>query len=110
MKDIFDDLKNSYNEISLSDDFNENVFNRINKKKKENKIKISLFVILIVIIGSMIFININSNVNEKPIIAKEELKKIEVPVLDQVYFSTHDEKNNYMIEFVSLEEENDNGI
>ncbi len=110
MSKLFDDLKITYKEISLSENFNENVFNLINKKKTKNKVKISIFMILIIIIGSMIFININSNVNEKPVIAKEKIKKIDIPVLDQVYFPTHDEKNNYMIEFVSLDEENDNGI
>ncbi len=106
MNKFLNEIGKKRKKLSLLKKFDIQVFDKIKRKKLEKKIEFTIVALLIVFI-SMILILPDKNIKQEPIIAKEKIKKIDVPVLDEIYFGTSDEKNTYSIEFVSLDDEDD---
>lgn len=102
-EDIFSDYIRTE---QLGDDFENNVFRKIKKKKKQRAITAST--IGVFLLGGFLFFSGSLFFQEKnePLFTKGEAGAWEeVPVTDYVTFAASDETNNYVIEQVGNFEE-----
>lgn len=110
MTDTFGRLKHHQPPRPLSDDFEDRVFARIKRKKKQRKVatvavmSVTLFAFLF--IAQAVFFNRRP---ETPLLtAREEasIEKEEVPVMEDVIFASSDNRTDYAVEQVNYNEEN----
>ena len=85
----------------LNNDFEDMVFNKIKRKKKQRAVALSSFGAFI--LGGFLFISITLFLPEKndPLFTKGgSVAREEVPITDYVTFAASDDSNNYVIEQV----------
>jgi len=123
MKPVEDLFRNCSLSHNLEDDFEDKVFSKIKRKKTRKKIGYSFtvfFVVGAILFFSFYFLLTDRNKDdvlktkyatrfpqntEKSIDIKEE-----IPVIEDVYFASSDERDSYAIEQVSYSEEDEDGI
>jgi hypothetical protein len=116
MEAAMDNFENKFNTfkqhsslVTVSEDFENQVFAKIKKKKTRRKVTASLA--LFMVIFAFIFIARAVLLHREPgpkTVAQSELTtKEEVPVIEDVIFASSDSKTTYAIEQVSYSEDDD---
>lgn len=123
MKSIEDLFRNCSLNHNLNENFETKVFAKINRKKTIKKIGYSFTVFFVV--GMIVFLSfyfLVSDRSQEPALKSKyasrfpqntrksvEIKE-EIPVIEDVYFSSSTERENYAIEQVSYSEEDEDAI
>lgn len=93
--------------IKLGDNFEDIVFSKIKKKKKQRKIVVSTLGVFL--LGGFLFVAnglfFNGTDNSGGKFGNKYVGREEIPLTDDVIFASSDERNNYIIENVGSFEE-----
>lgn len=107
--DTFERFRHHHPDRPLSDDFEDRVFSKIKRKKKQRKVAatavMSLTLFAFLFIAQAVFFNRGP---ETPLLtARHEasIEKEEVPVMEDVIFASFDNRNDYTVEQVNYNEE-----
>lgn len=108
MKNIDELLKNVSTESILREDFETEVYSKIKIKKSHKKITyIASFMFLCIAIFMGYFFFIQDKGEPEVLNAKSDklIEKEEIPIIEDVYFASYDDRTNYAIEQISIDEE-----
>ena len=91
-------------EASLGEDFEDRVFAKIKKKKKQRKVIASSLFVAIFVAGLFFVYNtmtsVKPPVEDRIIVQSESIQKEEIPLMEDVIFASSDAKTDYSIEQV----------
>jgi len=110
MKNIDELLKNVSIESGLRKDFETNVCSKIKKIKLHRKIThIASFMFLCIAIFMGYFFFIQDKGEPDILNAKSDkvIEKEEIPIIEDVYFASYDDRTNYAIEQIAIDEQED---
>lgn len=110
MKNLNDLISEYPMNRSLSEDFEEKVFLKIKKKKKQRKITVALslvFMVCIIAVAFQIYIGGDSRSGALTAQRQSRAIKEEVPLVEDLYFASSDSQTSYALETVSLVEGED---
>ncbi len=110
MKNIDELLKNVSIENGLGEDFETKVYSKIKIKKLHRKITyIASFMFLCIAIFMGYFFFIQDKGDPEVLNAKSDklIEKEEIPIIEDVYFASYDDRVNYAIEQISIDEKED---
>jgi hypothetical protein len=110
MKNIDELLKNISTENSLIEDFETKVYSKIKIKKLQRKITHTVsFIFLCIAIFMGYFFFIQDKEEPEILNAKSDklIEKEEIPIIEDIYFASYDDRANYAIEQISIDEEED---
>ena len=108
MKNIDELLKNISRESNLKEDFEVKVYSKIKIKKSHRKITyIASFMFLCIAIFMGYFFFIQGKGNSVILNTKSDrlVEKEEIPIIEDVYFASYDDRTNYAIEQIAIDEE-----
>jgi len=107
-EDKFNKLRQNSPFLTVSDDFETQVFAKIKKKKRQRKIaaSVSMFIVFFVclFIAQAVWL---PKGGQKPPVQAEMTTKEEVPVIDDVVFASSDSRTHYAIEQVAYSKDDD---
>lgn len=108
MKNIDELLKNISRESNLREDFEVKVYSKIKIKKSHRKITyIASFMFLCIAIFMGYFFFIQDKEEPEVLNAKSDrlVEKEEIPIIEDVYFASYDDRTNYAIEQIAIDEQ-----
>ncbi len=108
MKNIDELLKNVSTESSLREDFETKVYSKIKIKKSHKKITyIASFMFLCIAIFMGYFFFIQDKGEPEVLNAKSDrlVEKEEILIIEDVYFASYDDRVNYAIEQIAIDEQ-----
>ncbi len=112
MSRLDDLMANGREELGLSADFEEGVFNRITRRKQQRRTAVITSVVSAVLgFAFALFLSLPRTATIPSMQARNPvsptLEKEVIPVIEDVTFSTYGRNTHYAIEQVSLEEESE---
>lgn len=114
-KDRFNRYRQTHQPLTLSEDFESNVFAKIKRKKQQRKIATAaaagVFLAAFLMTGQLFFFKSGPDRDRTKMLSKPQSSTIteEVPVLEDVVFASSDSQTSYAIEQVSYSDD-DNTI
>jgi len=108
MKNIDELLKNISRESNLKEDFDVKVYSKIKIKTSHRKITyIASFMFLCIAIFMGYFFFIQNKGEPEVLNAKLDklVEKEEIPIIEDVYFASYDDRTNYAIEQIEINEQ-----
>lgn len=105
----FNTFKQHSSRLTVSEDFENQVFAKIKKKKTQRKVTASaaLFMVIFAFIFIAQAVFLQREPGPKTVAQSELTTKEEVPVIEDVIFASSDSQTTYAIEQVSYSEDDD---